>query len=161
MIVLLLDAAFRATEFVRIRLEDVDLSDCSIIIRAAVSKSRRRRVIWFGDMVRDYLQKYLEVRGKIDSPYLWLTNRKSCPSRNWLLQMVKRTGRRAGLGEVTVRMLRHTGLSLMNLYDRPIKYTQHTAGHQQVTTTENYIHLLADDLRRKCRETSPVDRLFK
>jgi site-specific recombinase XerD len=64
---------------------------------------------------------------------------------------MRRAARRAGLAKVGVHSLRHTFCSHLAMRGAPARAIQELAGHQDLTTTQRYMHLspaaVADAIR--------------
>ena len=56
-------------------------------------------------------------------------------------ELVRRTARRAGVAKGGVHILRHTFCSHLAMRGAPARAIQELAGHQDLTTTQRYMHL--------------------
>ncbi len=104
---LFIDTGMRRGELAGLRVDDIDFeTDVAVV----VGKGRRPRVCPFGARTGQALDRYLRERGRRPDgalPWLWL-GRKGRLTDSGFLQMVKRRGREAGLGEVHPHQLRHS-----------------------------------------------------
>ena len=55
--------------------------------------------------------------------------------------LVRRAARRANLRKVGVHVLRHTFCSHLSMRGAPVRAIQELAGHQEIGTTQRYMHL--------------------
>ncbi len=136
----LFETGIRAHELLSITVEDVDLERREIVIRKA--KFGEERVVFFGPLTEAVLKKYLRT----------VCSGRLVPlSYTGLYKRLKTLARRAGVDPKRVRphVLRHTfatealrrGLNLIAL--------QAILGHKDIKTTQNYLHLLKEDIRRQ------------
>lgn len=130
----LMDTGIRAMELCRIKLEDVNLLEHSVLIKQG--KGRKPRTVFFGRTTRRQIRKYLKYRKESD--YLF-TNQSSDPMcYETLRQILVRLGRVTGIKGISPhdfrrgfclgslqagtdlltlsRLMGHTGLSLLSRY---------------------------------------------
>ena len=62
-------------------------------------------------------------------------------TRQMVQRGIARVARRAGLSHVGVHILRHTFCSLLAMRCAPARAIQELAGHQDLATTQRYMHL--------------------
>jgi site-specific recombinase XerD len=104
---LLLDTGMRRCELAGLKVQDVDLEDCTAVV---LGKWRRPRVVPFGRRTAQALDRYLRVRSLHrlgNRPELWL-GKGGTMSDSGLYQAVKARGQRAGVPQVFCHQLRHT-----------------------------------------------------
>ena len=137
---MLFETGMRAQELLSVRVEDVNLKNREIVVRNA--KFGEERVVFFGPVTEAVLKKYLQhVKSGRLIPL----------SYTGLYKRLKTLAKRAGIDPKKVRphVLRHTfatealkrGLNLIAL--------QAILGHKDVKTTQMYLHLLKEDIRRQ------------
>jgi site-specific recombinase XerD len=90
----LYDTGIRADELCKIRLEDINLTDSSILI--SQGKGRKPRFVFFGKTTRRQIRKYLKIRGLEDN-YLFINRSREKLVYGTLRQIVRRLGEKAGL----------------------------------------------------------------
>ncbi len=160
MICTLIDSGLRLAELLALRLEDVDLTHCSLRVRHG--KGDKERVALFGELTQGALRSYLRVRRRRvprGGSSLWVTRSGSCPSRSLLLAIVHRIGNACGLS-VTVHQLRHTCATQLLRGGMPLPLVARQLGHSQLRSTQRYLHLLDSDLREAYASASPVSRVL-
>ena len=138
------DAGLRCGEILALDWSDVDLPQRQLTIarsdwrgHVAGTKSGRVRYIPLTRQLAAALQMHRHLRG----------SRVVCQSDGRpLTQMivygtVRRAARRAGVTRYGVHMLRHTFCSHLAMRGAPARAIQELAGHQDLGTTQRYMHL--------------------
>ncbi len=104
---LFVDTGMRRGEMAGLRVEDLDFDqDVAVVI----GKGRRPRACPFGAKTGQALDRYLRERARRPEahlPWLWL-GKKGRLSDSGVLQMVRRRGEEAGLGQIHPHQLRHS-----------------------------------------------------
>jgi len=114
MISMLIDTGLREAELCRLKVTDVDIANKTIRV-SNEAKSRRSRIVPFGESTKEALQAYLKVRAlggnckkpvrcleRERSPYLWLTESGTVISTQRLYYIVKELALAAGIHDVDV-----------------------------------------------------------
>jgi integrase/recombinase XerD len=130
----LYDGAFRVSEFVELRPEDLMVDERKIIVRSG--KGGKRREIPITVSLMNSLRLYLDGR---DVGYLFEnSNAKKFSSRR-IQQIVKRLGKEAGIVmDVTPHTLRHTRATVLAEDGMPKDLLQGFLGHESPNTTQIY-----------------------
>jgi site-specific recombinase XerD len=90
----LLDTGIRADELCHIKLEDLNLIDCSILIQKG--KGGKPRFVFFGKSTKRQIRVYLRFRG-IEGTYLFINRSRERLVYFALRQVVRRLGEKANL----------------------------------------------------------------
>lgn len=145
---LMLDAGLRASEVVNLRLQDIDWN--RQVLRF-VGKGRKEAELPISNRLRDELEKAIKERSpKANHDYLLynLRHPEQPISRFALLKLVRKYGRRAGIGrKVFCHLLRHTFGTAMYREVKDLGRVQKAMRHSSPTTTTIYMHLNAEDQR--------------
>jgi len=104
---LFMDAGMRRGEMAGLKVEDIDFEQD---VAYVVGKGSRPRACPFGAKTGQAIDRYLRERSKRPEsalPWLWL-GKKGRLSDSGILQIVRRRGVEAGLGQIHPHQLRHT-----------------------------------------------------
>jgi integrase/recombinase XerD len=148
----------RITEILNIQYKDINLMDRVLYIRNKVetgfrTKSGRNRQIPISDSLFNLLQPLLKSDSNVYSisepdRYLF-TNRKGFKfQKDYISKQFKNHLRACNLPEkFHFHCLRHTFITNLIRNGVNISFVKELAGHSNISTTMNYIHLITDDLR--------------
>ncbi|MBN2098465.1 MAG: tyrosine-type recombinase/integrase [Dehalococcoidia bacterium] len=163
MIMLLFDTGIRVSELIGIEMGHVDLELGQIKITHP--KGGRERLVPIGSLVQRLLWRYIQTgrpRPLTDRmTALFLTDRGLPFSRNGVQQMLRRCGRRAGLGGVrcSPHTLRHTFARNYLLNGGDIFSLQKILGHASLASVRMYVNLFSTDIKKQHQRFSPADNL--
>jgi len=156
---LLYGTGIRASECSGLREEDIDWEQSRIRV---TGKGGHERTIPLNEEVLHVLRQYRLARGPAKTEEAFFRSREGRGmSRNAIYERVRLHGKKVPLAKpISPHALRHTfathlvqeGVGLVTLRD--------LLGHRQITSTQIYIHLTAQDLR-KAADKHPVARLIK
>lgn len=156
---LLYGTGIRASECAGLRESDVDLAQRTVTV---TGKGGHQRTVPLNDAVTGALDAYRQVRGVGPPQAPFFRSRRRRPiSRQLVYQRVQTYARRARIGRrISPHRLRHTfathlmraGVGLVTLRD--------LLGHRQITSTQLYLHVTAQDLR-EAAEKHPIARLVE
>ncbi len=159
LLTLLYGTGIRASECSGLREQDLNWEERTIRV---VGKGGHERTLPLNEEVLHVLRQYRLARGEAKAAAPFFRSREgNALSRNAIYERVRSHAQRAKLAKrVSPHRLRHTfathlvqeGVGLVTLRD--------LLGHRQVTSTQIYIHLTAQDLRQAA-DKHPVTRLIK
>ena len=165
MVELLYGSGIRRNELVSLRVDDLDLAEELVTVRAG--KGGRGRVVPMGAAATHYLRRYLEearphlVRPTTDAElFLSRLGRRLSPDQ--LERVLKEIGRAAGLTRsLTPHGLRHTCGTHLLQGGADVRHIQELLGHKSLTSTQIYTHLAAADLKRVHERCHPRENKHK
>ena len=162
----------RCSEFVEIRLEDIDLEERSINIRG---KGRKNRTVYFQDNVKFLLDIWIDERRPSifhaeDSPYLTPTSHsenittytveevvRSCAEAANLQTVYGTSSTGVDLHSVTPHVLRHSFAMAALKEGWNVYNLSQALGHANTEiTTSTYLHEDDDEVRKAWRSRGPA-----
>lgn len=152
----LLDTGARASEFLSIDLEDIDLANGAVLIRQG--KGRKPRTVFLSQMTRRAVRSYLKNR-QDDNAALWLTEAGERLRYGGLRTMLERRARQAGIQPPTLHAFRRSFAINMLRAGVDVFSLQELLGHADLQVLRRYLKQNTDDLRAAHSIGSPVDKL--
>jgi len=159
LIMALLDSGCRASEFVGLRLGDLDRRSGAVLIRQA--KGGRHRVTFVGSKTLRAINRYLRTRvQKQPDSALFATKSEQPMTYSCLRDIIRRRSGRAGVTAPSLHSFRRAfaigclrnGADLVSL--------QRMMGHSSLTVLKLYLRQSEEDLKSVHSNTAPVDRLL-
>jgi integrase len=155
------DAGLRCGEIAGLQWEDVDLDKRQLCVQRAdwkgqvtAPKGGRLRYVPMTLRLAAVIRKHRHLRGPrvLDQP-----DGKPLTTKI-VADHVRRAARRAGLPNNGIHVLRHTFCSHLAMRGAPARAIQELAGHQDIGTTQRYMHLSPATLDSAIRllDSSPV-----
>lgn len=155
MIGLAYDAGLRREELCRLRSADIDPAHRMLSLRADTTKGGRARQVPYSAASGALLQAYLRERHRVtrapgplfvsESP-----RNRAAPITVWTWsKVVRRLAHQAGLPHFSTHTFRHLCLTDLARAGWDIHEMAQFAGHRQIQTTQQYIHLSGRDLAQR------------
>ncbi len=162
---LLYATGIRRGEVERLRIEDVDFA--AGLVRVALGKGNKERLVPISERAAAWIEKYLEdsrpqlVRRK--DPGTLFVGRFGQPIRGGQLgKIVRQHVAASGIGkDGSCHMFRHTLATLMLEGGADLRYVQQMLGHATIATTEIYTHVALRKLKEVHAATHPAARLSR
>ena len=160
----LLDTGVRMSELVNIKMADIDLVNCLVIV---VGKGRKERMVPFHRVTRRELQRYIKVfRPKLcsyDSCYLFPRSDGYHISVNSVQQFIRRIAAKAGLRGIkcSPHIFRHTFATTFIAKGGTDFALKDILGHTSLQSTLKYTHLQPQDIQRQHARFTPIEDLFQ
>lgn len=155
MLALAYDAGLRREELCRLRTDDLDPAYRTLRVRAETTKTRRARVVPYSEASGVLLQRYLVQRHGLSTArgLLFLSEsrrNRAQPITLWTWSKVVRAlALSAGVPRFSTHTPRHLCLTDLARSDWELHAIAGFAGHRNVATTLQYIHLSGRDLAAK------------
>ncbi len=158
MLELLYATGLRVSELCQLRLSDLN---AELGVVRVTGKGDRQRLVPVGRPALAAIAGYCEaarrqlLRGRA-SPYLFVTARGRCLSRQAFWKLLAGHGRKAGLGQrLTPHTLRHTFATHLLEGGADLRSVQTMLGHADISTTQIYTHVMRSRLRKTLDEHHP------
>lgn len=160
MLELLYSTGIRVSELASLDLEDIDLRNGELRVKG---KGDKERLVPLGEVVRDYLELYLqESRPQIAPSELrafFVTYRGKRFYYTNVCYLVRQYGKKAGISKrVTPHGLRHTCATHLLKGKADIRQIQKILGHASIATTQRYTRVEISDLKKVIKRCHPRER---
>lgn len=150
MLELLYATGLRISELVNLKINDVDLENCFVRV---FGKGKKERIVPIGDVAIKYLTIYISryrdiiLKDQI-SDYLFISNSLKNISRQGFFKLLKKECERCGIEKnVSPHVLRHSFATHMLSHGADLRVIQELLGHEDISTTQIYAHLVNEKLR--------------
>lgn len=148
----------RVSELLNIKLKDIDLHNTTLLV---TGKGRKERLLPFGDVALKYLKIYIEtyrpllLKEKL-SDYLFINVRGGSLSRQSFFKLVKQEGVKKNIKKnISPHILRHSFATHLLNNGADLRIIQELLGHEDLSTTQIYAHLVNEKLRKDYDEFHP------
>ena len=140
---LMYSSGMRVGEIVSLRRRDINGD--SIKIRG---KGDKERIAFIDPRAQDYLQRYLKSRTDC-CPFLFHSKKGGGLGKGMVQRIVKELAEQAGLDKiVTPHVIRHSFATHMAQAGIGTFHLQKLLGHSHISTTQIYVHLTGQDVRK-------------
>ena len=151
MLELLYATGLRISELVNLKITDIDLHNCFVRV---FGKGKKERIVPIGDVAIKYLNIYIGsyrdtiLKDKI-SDYLFISNSLKNISRQGFFKILKNECKRCGIDKnVSPHVLRHSFATHMLSHGADLRVIQELLGHEDISTTQIYAHLVNEKLKQ-------------
>ncbi|SCG89120.1 Tyrosine recombinase XerD [uncultured Clostridium sp.] len=157
MLELLYATGMRVTELITLKTEDLNQRLSYVICR----DGERERVIPYGPKAREALEIYLgsarkELLKEEDSVYLFVNCSGHLMSRQGFWKLIKQYAAKAGIEtDITPHTIRHSFAAHLVQNGADLKAVQEMMGHADITTTQTYLNLSVDHVKRVYAKAHP------
>lgn len=156
----LLDTGIRLIELENMKVQDVNLKNNALIV---FGKGAKEREVIFQNTTKEYLRRYLKLRGILDHEYVWISVEGDPLKRRSLQGRLSRYGKSAGITDkrVSCHTFRHTFAKMYITNGGDTISLQKLLGHSSLDMVRHYVNLWGTDVRNMHRKYSPVEHLFR
>lgn len=158
MLELLYATGMRASEIIRLKLNQIELESGFCIVHGKGDKSR---LVPMGDAAKNMLMDYLGTARQSllrarKSDYVFITGRGEPMTRQAFWSRVKRWAKEAGVGKgVSPHVFRHSFATHLLNHGADLRAVQAMLGHSDISTTEVYTHVDRRKLRGLLDQAHP------
>lgn len=149
MIRLMLNAGLRSSEVLNLKVNDIDWMSGKLAVRQG--KGDKDRVLWLNEGDLELLKSWRERRPE-PCELLFTTLQSGPVSGRYLRTMVARVAKKAGIEKrVHPHLLRHSFATDLYRKTKNIRLVQKALGHEDLSTTMIYTHIIDDELEDALR----------
>lgn len=158
MLELMYATGLRVSELVNLRLAELSLAQGLVRV---TGKGGRQRLVPVGEEACHWVHRYLkEARSRLAGSrvldVVFVSVRGSAIARQSFWELVRRYGRRAGLGnDLHPHRLRHAFATHLLNHGADLRAVQELLGHQDISTTQIYTHVAQARLKALHAEHHP------
>lgn len=163
MLILMYHCGLRVSEMAALPLNSINYNKKQILIKG---KGAKERIVPISEEAIAEIKEYLNFRhffinGKA-SPWLFpsLTAKEGHITRDFFFKHLKNIAIKAGIypERVSPHVLRHSFATSLLRNDADLRSVQKMLGHENITTTEIYTHIISDELIAKVQRLHPLNR---
>ena len=122
-------------------------------------KGAKERIVPMHEAAQDALRKWLKIRGDVDSKYVFPTySTTGHITRDGFFKILKKCAVLAGIepSRVSPHVLRHSFASHLLARGANLRAIQTMLGHEDISTTQIYTHVLPEKLRDTLESAHPL-----
>lgn len=122
-------------------------------------KGAKERIVPMHEAAQDALHKWLKIRGEMDSKYVFPTYSSTGHiTRDGFFKILKKCAVLAGIepSRVSPHVLRHSFASHLLARGANLRAIQTMLGHEDISTTQIYTHVLPEKLRDTLESAHPL-----
>lgn len=139
---LLLQTGMRISELANLTMEDLDLTNNKITIKAY--ESHPERIVPLNTAAKQSLEAYLAERPKGGAKNVFITKTGNPFLVRNIRSSIDRYFQLAGIKDAKVNDLRHTFIAQQLMAGTPLVYVSKLAGHKRLSTTEKYLEFISE-----------------
>lgn len=154
---LILETGLRIGEVIGIQLEDLR----GTVIHVVEAKGLRQRVVFISKEMRLTLDLYLEIRGSLPTPYLFVNNEGTQLKRRTFQDAIKYAKEACGIEkDITPHALRRTYAKFAVLAGMDAFSLASLLGHSSVVTTQRYVSIYGKNLEEQAKKRGEFSKYF-
>ncbi len=153
MLEMLYATGLRVSELVNLKFSQLNIDECFVKI---IGKGNKERLVPFGQKAKLYLQRYLRIRKKTNTEFVFLTKLQKPISRIEFWRQLKNISIKAGIAKnITPHTLRHSFATHLLTAGADIRFVQEMLGHSSISTTQIYTHVTQERLKEQHKKYHP------
>lgn len=166
MIFLMYASGLRVSEVVSLKMSAINFDKKIVFVKG---KGSKERIIPVADQALDYLDTYIEERecflknNKSDFLFPSVKNPSSPLTRDVFFRQLKDLAVIAGINieKIHPHIFRHSFATFLINHNTGLRSVQKMLGHENITTTEIYTHILSDNLKNTVQKNHPLAKILK
>lgn len=157
---LMYSTGLRVSEVSNIKIKDIDLKEKSVRV---LGKGSKERIVYFGDVCLNYIDKYLNIRNEFiknsDIEYLFINDNGEKLSRQSIEYIINKIMKKSLINhKMSPHTLRHTYATHLLDNGADLRSVQELLGHDNLNTTEVYTHVSKEYLRSEYLKYHPNNK---
>lgn len=159
--IVMLDCGIRVGELVNLKISDIDLKSKVINIRSEIAKSRTFRQVPLSSKSIRLIKEIICIIKKSNTDYLFPSSYANKMDTNQVIHNFRKYGKQANITQrCTPHALRHTFAVSFLKNGGDVFTLQRILGHTTLEMTRRYVQLTNNDLIKKHKEVSHLDRFL-
>ena len=166
MLILMYHCGLRISELVSLPLNSINPSKKQILI---FGKGAKERMVPISDAALEEIQNYLEIRHcfikEKESKWLFPSPlaKEGHITRDSFYKHLKNIAAQAGISptRITPHVLRHSFATQLLRHKADLRSVQKILGHENISTTEIYTHIIPEDLIESVQKKHPLSHRQK
>lgn len=162
LIQIIIDTGMRLGECLMLKMEDIDLNERCIVLKAENTKGKMERVVFYSSEMGVLMRRWIQFKDRyVESEYLFPSKtyktkiRVSNFEKNFRMYC-----NRIGLSDVTPHTLRNNFAKRFLMAGGDIYTLSRILGHSSVTVTEKaYLDLTDKDIKKNYQQYSPIAQI--
>lgn len=136
-------------------------SDVCLERRMLMVCEKRDKTRWvrFDERTADAIRQYLRVRPNVETPILYVSQRRRPLTGSGLYQMLKRVAKKAGVDRYNPHAFRHFAAMQLIRHGADPKVVKRTLGHTSMKTTMRYIEWTRQEYLERYDNFAPLKDL--
>lgn len=158
MIEFLYATGLRVSELCKLRLSDLE---ANMGVVKVTGKGSKQRLVPVGKPALAAVERYLDAARPVllkgrSSPYLFVTARGGCLTRQAFWKLLGLHGKKAGIfRDLTPHVIRHSFATHLLEGGADLRSVQTMLGHSDIATTEIYTHVMRSRLKQTVEQHHP------
>lgn len=163
MIYVLLDTMIRCSELIKIKRNNVDLTEGLIQLEAKNTKTKKARLVPLSTKTCLLIEEYMAETKEFKSDVLFVTYDGKPLADNTVRKNLQEWGKLAEIQtkRVSPHTFRHTGALFYILSGGDPFSLQKILGHSDMSMVRKYIQMTNTDIKRQHNLYSPIESVFK
>lgn len=155
---LLYATGLRVSELVSIKINDIDLNNRTIMVNG---KGNKMRLVYFNDVCRKYLEKYLrEIQGFRKTEYIIINKDGNVITTRGITLIVEKVIKNTSIiKNISPHVLRHTFATHLLNNGCDLLTVQELLGHSSISTTGIYTHVTLEKIKDTYYHTHPRSKV--
>lgn len=166
MISLMYASGLRVSELVSLKMSAINFDKKQVFVKG---KGSRERIVPVADETIDYLTVYIDERecflknNKSDFLFPSAKNPASPVTRDVFFRQLKDLCIVAGISpnKIHPHILRHSFATFLINHNTGLRSVQKMLGHENISTTEIYTHVLSENLKNAVQNHHPLAKILK